>query len=203
MDILVMETTTGAARTAAEQLEAAGHRIHRCHDAQSSAFPCAGLTSTCPIEATPIDLVLTVRPHVRTAASAVEDGVACGLRHRIPVAVAGQSLMNPFERFGAEAAGPDLVAACERIATSGRPDHEQLAIGLVRDALAADGAPTDPASVAVHRVGGRLRVQISVPEAVAARTREIIAVRVIGRLREFDPHADGIDVSVTPSGADA
>src|SRR6478736_8118262 len=107
MEILVTESTSGVAESAAQQLEAAGHRVHRCHDGSSPAFPCAGLTSECPLEATSIDLVLTVRGHVRTSPSPTEDGVACGLRRRIPVAVTGQTAMNPYERFGAELVEPD------------------------------------------------------------------------------------------------
>ena len=74
MDILVTESASGAARAAAEHLEAAGHRVHRCHDTSASTFPCAGLTSECPLDAGAIDLVLTVRGHVRMTPAPAEDG---------------------------------------------------------------------------------------------------------------------------------
>jgi hypothetical protein len=202
MDILVTESSYGAAQAAAEQLEAAGHRVHRCHDASSPAFPCAGLTGACPIDATPMDLVLTVRGHVRMTPSPTEDGVTCGFRHRIPVAVTGRTVMNPFEAFGAEAVDPDdLVAACERVAQSRRPAHEEVATEVMREALAVGGFATEPSEVAVQRIDGRLSVRVTVPDEVPERAREIVAVRVVGRLREFDPHAGGIDIGVTTAGA--
>ena len=197
MDILVTESTSGAAQAAATELEAAGHRVHRCHDSGSATFPCAGLTDDCPLDAGAIDLVLTVRGHVRTTPAPAEDGVTCGLRHRVPVAVTGQTVMNPFEAFGAETVDPDdLVAACERVASSRRPGHEEAAIAVMRDTLAVEGHATEPSDVAVQRVDGRLRVRVMVPEEVPGRAREIVAVRVVGRLREFDPHAGGIDIGV-------
>jgi hypothetical protein len=202
MDILVTESSSGAAKVAAEELEAAGHRVHRCHDGSSTAFPCAGLTSECPLDATAIDLVLTVREHVRMTPAPTEDGVTCGFRHRVPVAVTGRTVMNPFEAFGAEAVDPaDLVAACERVAASRRPAHEEVATEVMRDTLTVEGYATEPSEVAVQRVNGRLRVRVAVPAEVPERAREIVAVRVVGRLREFDPYAGGIDIGVTGAGA--
>ena len=202
MDVLVTESASGAAEAAARELEAAGHRVHRCHDTSSPTFPCAGLTGECPLEAGAIDLVLTVRGHVRTTPAPTEDGVTCGLRYRVPVAVTGQTMMNPFEEFGAEAVdADDLVAACERVASSRRTGHEEVAIAVVRDTLAVEGHPTEPSDVAVQRIGGRLRVQVTVPEEVPERAREIVAVRVVGRLREFDTRAAGIDIGVVGAGA--
>lgn len=196
MDVLVTESMRGAARVAVEQLEAAGHRVHRCHEDGSATFPCAGLTSECPLDATPIDLVLAIREAVRPSPAPGEDGVTCGLRHRIPVAVTGQTLMNPFESFGAEPVAGDLVAAVERIAAAGRPAHEQRADVVLRQTLEAAGCGSAPSAVSVRREGGRLRVRIAVSDTVPQRTREVVAVRVVGRLREFDPHAAGIDVDV-------
>ncbi len=201
MDILVTESASGAARAAAEELEAAGHRVHRCHDASSSTFPCAGLTSECPLDAGTIDLVLTVRGHVRVTPAPTEDGVTCGLRHRVPVAVTGQTVMNPFEALGAEAVDvDDIVAACERVASSRRPGHEEVASAVMRDTLAIEGHAIEPSDVVVQRVGGRLRVRVMVPGEVPERAREIVAGRVVGRLREYDPHAGGIDIGVVAIG---
>jgi hypothetical protein len=204
MDILVTESNSGAARGAVERLESAGHRVHRCHAESSSAFPCAGLTSGCPMDDAPIDLVLTVRAHVRTTPAPTEDGVTCGLRRHVPVAITGHTVMNPFEVLGAEAveADGDLVAECERVAGSRRPAHEEVGRAVMRDTLAVERYPTEPADVSVRRVAGRLQVQVSAPAVVPQRAREIVAVRVVGQLRAFDPHAAGIDISVTTSDAE-
>jgi hypothetical protein len=203
MDILVTDSTTGAARAAANQLEAAGHRVHRCHEPSAPAFPCSGLVTECPLDATAIDLVLAVRPHIRTRPADTEAGVTCGLRQRIPVAVAGQTVMNPFEPLGAVPIEGDLVAACEQIAVSRRPEHEAAATSVLQSSLAAAGHPVEPSEVSVRRINGRLRVRVSVPEEVPEPAREMLAVRVVGRLREFDPYAVGIDIGVEPLDAES
>ncbi len=195
MDVLVTESIAGAAQAAAHELEAAGHRVHRCHEDGAPLFPCNGLTGDCPLDSGTIDLVLAVRPHVRTNPAAGEDGVTCGLRRRIPVAVTGQSVMNPFEAFGADPVDGDLVAECVRIATSRRPGHEAAAREIVVETLQVEGMPTAGAEVSVRRVADRLQVEVLVDESVPVRAREVIAVRVVGRLREYDPAAGGIDVS--------
>ena len=196
MDILVTESNGGTAAEAAAELEAAGHRVHRCHAPSAPAFPCAGLLSGCPLKDGTIDLVVAARDHVRPTPTASEDGVTCGLRRGIPVAVLGQSLMNPFEPFGAIAVTGDLVSACERIARSRRGAYEEVAIATVRQALAYEGMPTDRAAVSVERIDGRLRVQVFVPVEVPERVRQHLAVRVVGRLREHDRHVAGIDIGV-------
>jgi hypothetical protein len=67
----------------------------------------------------------------------------------------------------------------------------------MRDTLAVERYPIAPADVSVRRIAGRLKVQVSVPAVVPERAREIVAVRIVGRLRAFDPHAAGIDIGVT------
>lgn len=196
MEVLVTESNRGAARSAAEQLVAAGHRVHRCHDESSAAFPCVGVTSRCPLDETSVDLVLAVRNHVRPNPIASEAGVSCGLRHRVPVAVAGQTALNPFEAFGAEPVAGDLVDECERIASSARPAHENVARTVVEQSLVQQGQPIATASVSVRRRSGRLRVRVAVPADVSKRARDMIGVRVVGALREFDRHAGGIDIDV-------
>jgi len=201
MDILVTESIAGAAREAVDELEAAGHRVHRCHEEGQPLFPCVGLaTDQCPLESGGIDLVLAVRPRVRTHPSAGEDGVTCGLRRRVPVAVHGQTVMNPFESFGAEAVEGDLVAECERIASSRRPRHEEVAREVVFDALRVAEMPLTTA-VSVRRLDDRLVVEVLVDAEVPQRAREVIAVRVVGVLRSFDPDAGGIDISTGTIGA--
>jgi hypothetical protein len=196
MDVLVTESIAGAAQAAVSELEAAGHRVHRCHEEGAPLFPCAGLaTDACPLDSGAIDLVLAVRPHVRTNPAAGEDGVTCGLRRRIPVAVAGQAVMNPFESFGADAVEGDLVQECERIAGSRRPGHEAVAREVVIETLLVEGMPTADVEVTVRRVADRLQVEVLVDPEVSPRSREILAVRVVGRLREYDTDAGGIDVS--------
>lgn len=195
MDVLVTESIAGAAETAAAELVAAGHRVHRCHEAGAPLFPCAGLASSCPLESGEVDLVLAVRPHVRTTPAAGEDGVTCGLRRRLPVAVYGQTVMNPFEAFGADPVEGDLVAECVRIAGARRPGHEDAAREIILDTLAVEGHTTDGVDCVVRRHDDRLAVEVLLDPSVPAKAREVVAVRVVGRLREYDPQVAGIDVS--------
>jgi len=197
MEILVTESAAGAATSAAERLVAAGHRVHRCRVPGAAAFPCDGVTGACPFETAPIDAVLTVREHVRTTPTPTEDGVTCALRRHVPVAVTGRSVLNPFEALGAMVIDDgDVVGGCERVAVARRVAHEAVAVEVVRAALAVAGCPTEPAAVAVRRAGGRLRVQVRVPDGVPKRVRDVVAVRVAGRLRAFDLDAAGIDIGV-------
>jgi hypothetical protein len=205
MEILVTEGTPGAATFASELLTAAGHRVHRCYESSAHTFPCVALgPDGCPLDQVPMDLVLTVRPHIRTSPGPTEDGVACGLRRHVPVAISGQSVLNPYAAFGAEAMEGDLVDECERIARSNRQGHERVAMEVMRDTLRAQGYSPDAGEVAVHRVDGRLRVLIGLPDIVPERARQVVAVRVAGRLRAFDHDAAGIDIGLTTIGvADA
>lgn len=200
MDILVTESNGGTASEAVADLEAAGHRVHRCHAPSAPAFPCLGLVSGCPLEDGTIDLVVAARDHVRPTATPTEDGVTCGLRRGIPVAVVGQPLMNPFEPFGAVAVTGDLVSACERIARSRRGAYEEVAIATVRQSLAYEDIPSDRVAVSVERIDGRLRVEVKVPVEVPEPVRQHLAVRVVGRLREYDRHVAGIDIGVADLG---
>lgn len=196
MQVLVTESITGAARPATAQLEAAGHRVLRCHDNASTPFPCSGLTAECPLDTGTVDLVLAVRPHVQPRPAAGEVGVICGLRRRIPIAVAGQPVMNPFESLGAVTVGLDMIGDCERVAASRRPDHERVAAEVARDTLAVEGFGAEPFVVSVRRIDGRLRVQVLVPAVVPDDVRRLVAVRVVGRLRTYDTSAAGIDIGV-------
>jgi hypothetical protein len=197
MEILVTESARGAATSAAGRLVAAGHRVHRCRVPGAATFPCAGVTGACPIETAPIDVVLTVRDQVRTTPAPTEDGVTCALRRHVPVAVTGRSVLNPFEVLGATVIDEDdVVGGCERVAAARRVAHEAVADEVVRATLAVAGCPTGPATVVVRRASARLRVQVTVPDGVPKRVRDVVAVRVAGRLRAFDPDAAGIDIGV-------
>src|SRR3546814_20188340 len=96
MDVLLIQSRPGAARAAAESLEAAGHRVHLCHEPGEPAFPCKGLVdpSSCPLEGH-IDVALLVRPRIAPRPTAVEDGVTCALRAGVPLVEPGSELLDP------------------------------------------------------------------------------------------------------------
>lgn len=201
MDVLVLESDPGVARLSIDDLEAAGHRVHRCHEAGDAAFPCAGLASDrCPLESEPVDVVVTVRAHVRPGPTPLEDGVACALRRHLPVVVTGRTALNPFEELGAvEGGGTGIVAACERAASGTQPAHEARANETLRSVLDHAGEGASPARASVRRISGRLNVVLRIDPSMSKRTRNIAAVRVTGALRAFDRYVDSIDVSFEES----
>ena len=195
MDVLVMESDPGAAQSAVEDLEAAGHRVHRCHEPGGPAFPCAGLVAdACPLEHEAIDVVLTVRRHVLPRPSTTEDGVACALRRRIPVVVTGRTLLNPFENFGAIPAEGDAVKACEAVAAGPQAGHTEVAGRVLADLFELHGVPTRSGDVVVHRTDGRLKATLRVSPSVPDSICKVAAVRITGALRTYDPYVVGIDV---------
>jgi hypothetical protein len=193
MDVLVTESDPGAADHAIARLEAAGHRVQRCHEQGSRAFPCAGLSGTCPLEGG-IDVVLDVRARTRSWPTPLEDGVSCALRQRVPVVVAGRSNLNPFAEFGALADDGDVVAACEAAAHAALPVHGELATKALHETLARAGLPTAGAVATVVRRDGRLRAELDVPAGAGETVRRTAEVRVLGALRAYDTYASGVDV---------
>jgi hypothetical protein len=194
MDVLVVESDPGAAVIAIAQLEAAGHRVSRCHEPGDRAFPCAGLDpGHCPLEEEAIDVVLTVRGRGHPRPSPLEDGVTCAIRRRTPVVVAGRTTLNPFDRFPVTIAGvDDVVEACERAAQGPQIEHEAVATRALVQTLDGSDVASSEAHASVHRNGSGLHVVLHVPAHTPQRVRDVASVRVVGALREFDRFTPGI-----------
>jgi hypothetical protein len=195
MEVLVVESEHGAADAAIAALEAADHRVHRCHERGADSFPCRGLDpGACPLERGSVQVVLDVRGSTTPHPGPLEDGVTCGLRRRLPVVIAGTSAINPFDRFPVlDASRQDVVAACERAANGPRGEHQAIADGALRATLERAGHE-QPGSSSVRLTATGLLVTLFLPEDADAKTREMAAVRVAGALRRFDRHAARIDV---------
>src|SRR5690349_9012775 len=125
MRVLVVESDRGSADHAIRDLQASGHRVVRRHEPALPTFPSQAVSDagTCPIETTDaVDVVLDYRFHPYPRPTPFEDGVACALRHHIPLVVAGSSALNPFDRWTTGIAGDDdVVRACERAADAPLP----------------------------------------------------------------------------------
>jgi len=194
MEVLVVESDPGAALIAIEQLEAAGHRVRRCHEPGAPAFPCTGLDSGhCPLEEDSIDVVLTVRGPGHARPSPLEDGATCALRRHAPVVVAGSTTLNPFEEFPITIVGVDgIVEACERAAHGPQLGHEAVATTALAQTLDGSGIESADAYASVRRSGEGLRVVLHVPAETSKRVRDVASVRVVGALRAFDRTAPRI-----------
>lgn len=196
MEVLVLESEPAAANAAIDALTAAGHTVVRCHDPGAEGFPCRALDpGACPLGRGSVRVVLDVRGRTSPHPTALEDGVTCALRHHLPVVVAGKTAVNPFAPFAVtDAAGHDVVAACERAADSGQAQHEAVASRALDATLRNAGL--DGGEVSVRRTDDGLVVTLRVPPEADTKTREVAAVRVVGAVRSFDRYANLIDVQV-------
>ncbi len=202
MRVLVLETSRMASARAERALEAAGHEVVRCHEPGKWGSACKALEDgTCVLAG--VDVALTVREPPFPRAAPFEDGVTCALRSHVPLVVAGNPVLNPFERWATEVLdrGDDIVAGCERAAAAPLPRHGELATEALRTVLELHGLDPAEAEAVVHRRQSVLRVTLHTPQPLSRALAEVAAVRVIAAVRELDHDAVGIDVTV--AGADA
>src|SRR5690606_32972652 len=102
------------------ELVAAGHRVHRCHHADSRGFPCVGITEgACPLDG-PLDVALLVRRHVSPRPAPLEEGVSCVIRAGVPLVEDGPDVLDPYEPWVAGRVSPDagVEATCQKAAAS-------------------------------------------------------------------------------------
>lgn len=199
LDVLVLESEPGAADLAIDDLVAAGHRVHRCHDRGEPAFPCSALADpdACPLEQAPIDVAVTVRAHPRSSPSPYEDGVTCAIRRHVPLVVAGRTVLHPFEPFAAATTDLEhLVEAVEDVAADDLPAHTEAARQAVALVLDHHGLAPDAGSASVVRAAGTLKVRLVLPPELSRSTADMAAVRAVAAIRAFDHTAAGIDVAV-------
>lgn len=181
LDVLVLENGRGGARLATEELEAAGHRVHRCHDPAAPTFPCRGIDdpTDCPLEG-PIDVALLVRHHIHPHPSALEDGVACAIRAGVPLVEQGPDILDPYAPWLTARVGHrPLAQVCEQaVTTAFEPIVDDV---LRRCAVVLDAAGVDPDQVTCHieLQWPRLVVHVNVPGPVTKGLREALAVRAL------------------------
>lgn len=199
MNVLVLESDPGAADAAISRLESEGHSVLRCHEPGEKAFPCSAVLpgGSCPIEREHVDVALTVRAHPRSMPSALEDGVSCALRARIPVVVAGSTSLEPFGALGATVVpgDEDLVRACERAATEMRPEHSRVATEVVQ-AVFDNAGMSGRGEAIVHSSRDGLVARLVIPANTPNAVRDTAAVRVAGALRRYDTSAARVDVTL-------
>jgi hypothetical protein len=199
MRTLVVGTVPSALEAAVTQLAEAAHDVVRCHDPGAGPFPCRALREgqTCPLEAEPVDVAVTVRSRAWPRLSRFEDGALCALRRRIPLVVAGTTALQPFGRWSSRTVedGADLVTACEAAAAAPQMEHGEVTRQAARQFLVAAGRDVDVEATVWRRRGG-LRAEITLPAGCADLAAKL-AARVTSALRQFDRSAAGIDVGVT------
>jgi hypothetical protein len=198
LDVLVLENGPGGARDAIDELEAAGHRVHRCHELGAASFPCRGVVdpSDCPLEG-PIDVALLVRHHVHPQPSPLEDGVACALKAGVPVVEEGPGILDPYDPWiTGRVEGTTVVQACENaVAAAFQPLVDDV---LARCALVLSTAGIDPTEVScrMELAWPRLLVHLEVPGPVSRGVREALAVRALDAVRATRRTFDTVNVQV-------
>ena len=198
MDVLMLESEAGAADTAIQQLEGGGHRVFRCHEPGAAVFPCRALAGEgpCPLADPGIDVAVTVRSHPDVQPSPTEDGVACALRARVPLVVAGNDILSPYDEWAAEVVRDhDVVGACKRVLAAPSGDHSEVATDALRAALERRAGSSRHADALVWRDRKRLRVRLEGAEGLEDSVRGIVAADVTAALRAFDPAIPKIDIA--------
>lgn len=184
LDVLLMESRPDAGSLAALDLEAAGHRVHRCHEPGAPAFPCAALTGACPIDED-IDVALVVRPAVAPRPGAAEEGVTCAIRAGVPIVEQGSEVLDPFATWVTRRVrhDEDVVAACEEAVELGdeplRAEIRQRIAGLLERAGVAD----DDVTTRVVRAPSGLEVHLELPGAPEPRRDHALTVRALDAVR--------------------
>lgn len=199
MKVLVLESEQGAAGEAVRSLQAAGHEVFRCHEQGDHPFPCSALVpgGACPLVEERVDVALTVRSEPDERVFPLEDGVACALRYRVPLVVAGAPAGNPYEGWRpVMIEGTDVAAACEQAARSVNSEMSDAATSMLRSIMERGGHDTGAASVSVVRNASVLEAALTVPAGVDRQTIDSASMRVAGVLRSLDRTARGIDVTV-------
>ncbi len=199
LNVLVLESSPGAADDAIASLEDHGHSVHRCHEAGAAAFPCRSLAHDgCPLDSGTIDVALTMRSGDSSKVTGFEDGVSCALQQRIPLVVGGDVREHPYELFASKVVTnpADLANAVQTAASDALSHHGVLGANAAREVLTRRGVASPEVAVDVRRCGGDLKVVVTVATDVDRTTREMIAVRVQAVLSKYDRHARSIDVGV-------
>ncbi|HEY3485015.1 MAG TPA: hypothetical protein VGK49_06500 [Ilumatobacteraceae bacterium] len=196
MRVLMLESHPGVASGAVARLTEAGHTIVRC-DTADREYPCRGLApgGQCPLDE-PVDVAVLVQ---EAGTAQVEPGAVCAARARIPVLEvtgAEAAVRSPLAAWVAPS-GPDLLAACERVARDGRAhtraiEERLVALGVVDR---AEIGRSGPVTIDVVRSANRLQLTIRLDDAARSRRMEIVRAATQA-LRDFDPRPAVIDVAV-------
>jgi hypothetical protein len=204
LDVLVLENRPGAAAYATATLEDAGHRVHRCHDADASAFPCRGLDrpDDCPLDH-PVDVAVVVRHGVAPRPTYYEHGVLCAIRRGVPIVEAGPDILDPFGPWVTERreVDGDIEGGCRAAVTKGFDPLRRAIRAGIAPLLAEHGIAANASTCSIERRGGRLAVRVEVAAPIDARLEQSLAVRTFDAIRAERRRFDevGVEVVGTPT----
>lgn len=201
IDVMLIENRPHAGDRAASELEAAGHRVHRCFEPGDESFPCRGLldASLCPLNAG-AEVAMLVRQGVSPHPSALEQGVHCAVRAGLPIVEDGTDLLDPFDSWVLMRVDDDPVAACVE-AIHQRLEPLRRALGEMTDVvMTAVGRPDSSIAWAIEDTGSTLHLTGRGPDLdKAAKSR--LAVRALDVVNGMGFERERIDVSYEGLGA--
>jgi len=194
LDVLLLESHHGAGLDAADQLTAAGHRVHRCHDHRSKGYPCVGMSPAgdCPLDG-PIDVALDVRQHITPRPTPLEDGVTCAAREGVPIVIDGSDLLDPFERVATAHVRGHVVEACAGAVDDALRPLAATAQASLHAFLAARGHGPGDAVLSLDARGRRLVVTLRT-QGMDRATASLLGVRALDSIRPVNRRWSIVDV---------
>lgn len=193
MDVLVPDTTSPTARQAARALAEAGHTVHTC--VSDDGALCEALVGhTCPLDASPIDVVLDARED--GLARFMGDGALCAVRRHLPLVTTGGG-EQPFAPWASADAPAETVAiTVEEVLNQPLSGQTAAAAKTLLHELRHHGMPSSAASVSVYRRPGRLLIELHTDTSVSRTLAERLATHVAQGVRAYDRWAPKMDVTV-------
>jgi hypothetical protein len=186
LDVLLIESLPGAGALAAADLEAAGHRVHRCHEPGTPTFPCAALTEPggCPIDSG-VDLALLVRPSVAPRPGPTEEGATCAIRAGLPIVEQGSDQLDPFAAWVTHRVrhDGDVAEACEDALDIADEPLERHIRQRIAGLLQRAGLDEDDATVRLVHVERGLEVHLDIPLPADSRRDHALTVRALDAVR--------------------
>ncbi len=177
---------------ARELLHDAGFDVEECHDRD---WGCVGMDGDCPLDVLTVDVAVAVsEPGDRFDAQ----GIACLHRARVPIVTIGATAHDPVLGYATTNVAfvePSIIPII-REAAADASGHRRA----VEYSLAARVAAGETISTSVRRRGGQIDVDLT--GNISGARAAALADAARAAIREYDPHASAIDVSVLPTVTD-
>lgn len=202
LDVLVIESSRGAAAAAIHALEAAGHRTTTCRTEEDGrSFPCRAVVDPddCALLDYP-DAALLVRRRVALQPGPLEHGASCALRAGVPLVEDGPVPLDPYEPWLAgRVVDGDVAGACEAASAAALDALRQRIFRLVRPTLTAADVSVADVSCQIEPRGSELHVRFDIPAPMSTGVCQALAVRVLDAVRGGRQTYGRVSVSVNPA----
>jgi len=194
MQVLLVESRSGAGRTVESRLVDAGHRVVRCFDSDR-AVACRGAAGdTCPIDEGEIDVALVVRD-AEARPQLTEMGAACALRHHLPVAEIGGSPASPFAGTIPQI-DADPVTVAEHAIAVGLDEFSAELTAVIRALPDLVGRAPREVAAQVFRRKGALELMLTLPADLTEAMISNVSTWAARAARDRDSITPVIDISV-------